>query len=119
MSFADYGIDIFNYNDTWENWGGEYHTARCSYDENGLVILNGLLKFTGSVSPAMYDIIGKIDDTEAPVKRTAFNVRTNGGTARVDIYPDGYIKFISGQMPVAGWLSLAGIVYNQQSLGQY
>ena len=89
----------------WTNYGSTYNGEGYTKTADGLVVLKGLIKHTGS--PASGDIIGQLPVGYRP-NGTLIFVGANYpyASARVDVYADGTIRFNDG---AADWVSLENI----------
>jgi hypothetical protein len=114
---VDQGMPLKLIYDVSENYGKGYCPATCGKDGD-LCWVQGCIKLQNKrlvpASEANYwkgTLIAKLPDKfPRPSKRLCFRANANTVLNRVDILPDGEIRWICGQRPV-DWLSLSGIVY--------
>ncbi|MBC7868583.1 hypothetical protein H7X69_00165 [Candidatus Saccharibacteria bacterium] len=89
----------------WYNYNNTFATGAYLKTNDSMVVLKGLLTRTGTAVSG--ETIGTLPVGYRPSEQLIFQTGTNPGVAsRVDIYPDGTIKFIIGS---GGWLGLDGI----------
>lgn len=88
---------------SWVNYGGEFTTGQYTKASDGVVSLKGLIR-NGSTSYG--NTIAVLPAGYRPTHQLMYNVRTNTGMGRLDVYPDGRIVYVSGTNP---WYSLDGI----------
>jgi hypothetical protein len=109
----------------WVNYGDQFEHTRF-YKHGGRVYISGVIRVDkgSSVSDwrqrfldvevsetknSQYSIITRVPDAYAPLKKERFLVSSaNGGTATVDITPDGFVTLVKGQ---SSSVSLSGISY--------
>ncbi len=93
----------------WSDYLGDYSSATVS-KTGDLVIVSGLIK-----SPSKdWNRIATLPSGLRPPKRLIFNLNCQTDTSRVDIFPNGEIKWIAGGHG-HGWLSLSGIQFSTKS----
>ena len=87
----------------WSNYSTTYKAASYYVDGNGICSLSGLIK--GSDYRGMV----LLPSNCRPDARLIMNVQAAGnGHTRVDIMPNGEVRFVRGDQ--GGWVSLSGIV---------
>ena len=74
-----------------------------------IIALSGVLAPTGDAM-AKGTTVATLAEADRLAKRLVFVVAQEGGTARVDVLPDGRLLYVDGA-PGATWLSLSGIVF--------
>lgn len=92
-----------SFQNSWANYGGEFTTGQYTKTSDGVVSLKGLIR-NGSTSYG--NTIAVLPAGYRPTHQLMYNVRTNTGMGRMDIYPDGRLVYVSGTNP---WYSLDGI----------
>ena len=91
----------------WTDYNNAFATGAYTKTSGGVILLKGLLKSSGT--PALGENIGILPPGYRPANILIFQTSTNANVAsRIDVYPDGTIKFIYGS---GGWLSLDGIKF--------
>jgi len=91
----------------WTDYNNTFATGAYTKTSGGVILLKGLLKSSGT--PALSENIGILPPGYRPASVLIFQTSTNANVAsRIDVYPDGTIKFIFGS---GGWLSLDGIKF--------
>jgi hypothetical protein len=83
----------------WGNWSGPEFEGVAYWKDSVGVHLRGLASKTGPAAPALGDVILTLPPGYRPAKILIFAVHTGepNGVGRVDIAPDGTVKWISGQ----------------------
>jgi hypothetical protein len=97
---------------SWIDYSTAYNTASYRKTSEGVVVLRGLVKRTGT--PAAYDIIGILPEGYRPTGILIFQNGSNSAVGRVDVYPDGRVLFIYGS---ASWFSLDDISFIPEGSG--
>jgi len=89
----------------WNNYNNGYQTAGYRKTTSGVVQLKGLINYTGTLTAGT--TIGILPPAFRPAHPMLFLSSTYPNTSgRVDVYPDGYVIFVSGS---ANWISLDNI----------
>ncbi len=83
-----------------------YQTGAYTKSSAGVVMLKGLLRRVGTATSG--EIIATLPSGYRPAENFMFQGESSGGSARIDIYPDGTIRFQTGG---TGWYSLEGISF--------
>jgi len=95
----------FALQNSWVDFGSTYNTSAYRKTTDGVVILKGLIKRTGT--PVSGELIGTLPETYRPSNRTMFTTNTSGGVrVRIDILTNGEILYYNGS---ESWISLEGI----------
>lgn len=89
----------------WATYGSEYGFPAFKIDSNGTVIVSGLI--TGG----NYGELATLPAGVRPTKQLIFNMNNHGQSARVDVFPNGKIKWVAGGKE-HGWISLSGINFD-------
>ena len=98
--------------DQFENYGGNFSSARYRKDGNGMVHLRGVVA-RSNVSPASDDRISVLPEGYRPSERLIFAVATGEPLqfGRVDIAPGGDVLWIAGGSGEPDHTSLDGISF--------
>jgi hypothetical protein len=89
----------------WANYGSTYSTAAYTMTKDGVVVVKGLIKRTGS--PVSNETLANLPEGYRPNGTLIFGTSTDSNVgARVDVKSTGEITVNSG---AAGWLSLETI----------
>jgi hypothetical protein len=97
----------------WSNYGGEYRAARYCMARN-MCLLSGLVQ--NSEDWKQKPVITKLPNPCRPKRRQAFAVNVNIASARIDVYPNGNVVYVSGKTNWP-WISLDGIKFIVADLG--
>lgn len=89
----------------WATYGPEYGVPSYKLDAKGTVVVTGLI--TGG----NYGELATLPAGVRPSKQLVFNMNNHGKSARVDVFPDGKIKWVAGGKE-HGWISLSGINFD-------
>ncbi|NCQ53944.1 hypothetical protein COV88_02685 [Candidatus Saccharibacteria bacterium CG11_big_fil_rev_8_21_14_0_20_41_19] len=96
----------FSMQNNWVNYGYEYNTQGYRRTKDGVVMLKGLIKRSGTITSG--EIIATLPVGYRPSETLLFQTQTNPNVgSRVDIKANGDIAVLSPSDP--GWLSLENI----------
>jgi len=85
---------------------------------HGICSVEGLTKWGSSVGELhKFKLIATLPEECRPHKRLVFNLNNNAKTARVDVHPNGQIRWVAGGKDHA-WISLSGISFGPGAQGQ-
>jgi hypothetical protein len=91
----------------WKRYSSTLFDAPTYYVDD----TNQIITLTGMVQGGGYGDIAQLPVGERPAKRLIFNANNHAKTARVDVLPDGKVKWIAGGRD-HGWLSLSDITFS-------
>jgi len=94
----------FALQNSWVDFGGTYNTNGYRKTTDGLVVLKGLVKKTGT--PVVQEVIGTLPVSYRPSGILIFQSSSIDAPCRIDVYPNGEVRYISGS---SSWISLEGI----------
>jgi len=97
----------------WSNYGGEYRAARHCMVRN-MCYLSGLVQNTEDWKKS--PVIATLPNPCRPKARQAFAVNVNIASARIDVFPNGRVVYVSGKANWP-WISLDGIKFVVADLG--
>lgn len=112
----------------WSEVNGGYGQAMQFVDEDTMEArLQGVVKWTGETNPARGTNLAVLDgfgfaeqnplpEGFAPPRRHIFMVLASSGVVRFDLFPDGSIQYIEGNLPKDAWFSLNTIQWNFSEL---
>jgi hypothetical protein len=104
---SDVAWSSFSLQNNWTDYGSGYYTNGYRRTKDGVVILKGLIKRSGTITSG--EIIGTLPVGYRPSEELIFETCTNSNaSSRVDIFSDGTVRVIAGD---PGWLSLDGIKF--------
>jgi len=102
------------YQNSWSDYNTGYNTGRYLKTTSGVVTLSGMIKRTGT--PVQGEIIAVLPVGYRPSAPLIFGIATNPNVSgRVDVYPDGRIIYIFGDLT---WFSLENVHFIADS-GRY
>jgi hypothetical protein len=88
----------------WRSYGGSYKSVT-SFKQGNMCFLSGLARGNQWSKP-----IAKLPQECRPSGKLAFNVNNHQHTARLDVMPDGLVRWKAGGRS-HGWISLTGISF--------
>lgn len=91
----------------WSNYGWEYAPATVA-KVGDRVVIQGLVKNPGNWNTSQ--VIATLPEGMRPSATLTFGGNVHDSSARIDILPNGDVKYISGKRTWE-WLSLSGIVF--------
>ncbi len=94
------------YQNNWHDYGLPYTPAGFRKTSAGMIVLEGLSASRGT--PGTNEIIGTLPLGYRPSENLIFQNNSNGAGGRIDVWPDGTIRFVVGN---AAWFSLDGITF--------
>jgi len=75
--------------------------------ENDIAVVEGVVCFDGTLGK----VLAILPEDCRPVSTRVFCCNTPDSLCRVDVSPDGEVKYVSGTRPKPQWISLAGICF--------
>ena len=94
----------FSLQNSWVNFNNAYNGNGYRKTTDGVVVLKGLISKAGT--PAVQEVIGILPVSYRPSSILIFMTGSIDSPSRIDVYPNGEVRFIKGS---GGWLSLEGI----------
>ena len=96
----------------WESYGGVWQQAQFRKDDSGRVYLRGLVSRSGS-APVANEAIAQLPEGFRPRSSLIFVVEggENAGHARVNLFPNGVLQWVTGPTGEKDYTSLSGISF--------
>lgn len=98
----------------WAQYGPGYAAASYTKTKDGIVVLRGLLNSTTAAAMVGGTTIAVLPVGFRPSAKMIFTTLYRDTPARIDVFPNGEVRFLTPAGAALGWLSLSGIAFPTQ-----